>query len=109
MSIKIVDAKYYMPGRKVLNSEIEKKFDLNEGYIKKRTGIEERHYVKDEKIEEMAIKAVEKISKTNDISEVDLIIVATTSSKKIMPGISNYIQKKFRIKQCMCLDILARM
>lgn len=107
--LKIVDAKSYLPQERIENKQIEEKFNLKDGYIKKRTGIEERHYVKNEKIEEMAIKTVEKISKTNDISEVDLIIVATTSSKKIMPGISNYIQKKFRIKQCMCLDILARM
>lgn len=107
--LKIVDAKSYLPQERIENKQIEEKFNLKDGYIKKRTGIEERHYVKDEKIEEMAIKAVEKISKTNDISEVDLIIVATTSSKKIMPGISNYIQKRFKIKECMCLDILARM
>ena len=105
--LKIVDAKSYLPQDRIQNKQIEEKFNLKEGYIKKRTGIEERHYTKNEKIEEMAIKAVEKISKTNDISEVDLIIVATTSSKKVMPGISNYVQRKFKIKQCMCLDILA--
>ena len=105
--LKIIDAKSYLPQDRIQNKQIEEKFNLKEGYIKKRTGIEERHYAKNEKIEEMAIKAVEKISKTNDISEVDLIIVATTSSKKIMPGISNYIQRKFKIKQCVCLDILA--
>ena len=105
--LKIVDAKSYLPQDRIQNKQIEEKFNLKEGYIKKRTGIEERHYAKNEKIEEMAIKAVEKISKTNDISEVDLIIVATTSSKKVMPGISNYVQRKFKIKQCMCLDILA--
>ncbi len=105
--LKIVDAKSYLPQDRIQNKQIEEKFNLKEGYIKKRTGIEERYYAKNEKIEEMAIKAVEKISKTNDISEVDLIIVATTSSKKVMPGISNYVQRKFKIKQCMCLDILA--
>lgn len=105
--LKIVDAKSYLPQDRIQNKQIEEKFNLKEGYIKKRTGIEERHYTKNEKIEEMAIKAVEEISKTNDISEVDLIIVATTSSKKVMPGISNYVQRKFKIKQCMCLDILA--
>ena len=104
MSIKIVDAKYYMPGRKVLNSEIEKKFDLNEGYIKKRTGIEERYYAGIETIEEMAVKAVRKFK---DVSCVDMIVVATTSSNCLMPGISNYIQKELGIDSCICMDILA--
>ena len=105
--IKITDVKAYLPKEKILNEKIEKRFNLEEGYIKKRTGIEQRYYVKDETIEEMAIKAVEKISKTNDILEVDLIIVATTSTNKIMPGISNYIKKFFNIKPCICLDVLA--
>ena len=104
MNIKIVDAKYYMPKCKVLNSEIEKKFGLNEGYIKKRTGIKERYYAKGETIEEMALEAVKKIS---GILDVDMIIVATTSSKSLMPGISNYIQKELDINPCICLDILA--
>ena len=104
MSIKIKEAKYYMPEKKVLNSEIEKIFGLNEGYIKKRTGIKERYYSVSETIEEMAIKAVKKLS---DVSCVDMIVVATTSSNCLMPGISNYIQKELGIKYCICMDILA--
>ena len=105
--IRIMDAKAYMPKQKVLNEEIEKKFNLKEGYISKRTGIKERYYAKEETIEEMAIKAVKKIKENNDIVDVDLIVVATTSSKSLMPGISNYIQKELDIKPCICLDLLA--
>ncbi len=105
--IKIIDAKAYMPRRKVLNSEIEKDFNLKEGYISKRTGIKERYYVKEETIEELALEAVRKIGKSRNILDVDLIVVATTSSKNIMPGISNYIQKELGINSCICLDILA--
>ena len=100
--IKIIDVKSYLPKRQILNRIIEEKFNLKEGYIKKRTGIEERYYVKDEAIEEMAKKVVEKISKKHNISDIDLIIVATTSTNKIMPGISNYIKKFFNIKPCIC-------
>lgn len=105
--IKIIDAKAYMPKQKVLNEEIEKKFNLKEGYISKRTGIKERYYAKEETIENMAVEAVRRIKEKNDISDIDLIIVATTSSKNLMPGISNYIQKELDIKPCICLDILA--
>ena len=104
MNIKIVDAKYYMPERKVLNSELEEKFGVEKGYIKRRTGIEERYYVGSETIEKMAAKAVRKIS---DISCLDMIVVATTSSNCLMPGISNYIQKELGIDSCICIDILA--
>ena len=105
--IKIIDAKAYMPKQKVLNEEIEKKFNLKEGYISKRTGIKERYYAKEETIENMAVEAVRKIKENNDISNVELIVVATTSSKNLMPGIANYIQKELNIKPCICLDILA--
>jgi 3-oxoacyl-[acyl-carrier-protein] synthase-3 len=36
-----------------------------------------------------------------------MIIVSTTSTDKIMPGISYLVQKELDIKNCMCLDILA--
>ncbi len=104
MSIKIIDAKYYMPERKVLNSEIEEKFGLEKGYIEKRTGIKERYYTEVESIEKMATEAVKKIS---DASLVDMIVVATTSSNCLMPGISNYIQKELGINRCICMDVLA--
>ena len=107
MSIKIVDSKSYLPKQKILNSKIEEKFSLKEGYIYKRTGIKERYYVEDESIEEMAIGVAKKINEKNDLSNLGLIIVATTSTKNLMPGIANEVQKSLKIKSCISLDILA--
>ena len=107
MSIKIVDSKSYLPTQKILNSKIEEKFSLKEGYIYKRTGIKERYYVEDESIEEMAIGVAKKINEKNDLSNLGLIIVATTSTKNLMPGIANEVQKSLKIKSCISLDILA--
>ena len=105
-SIKIVESKSYLPKKHILNDELEKKFNLEKGYLKKRTGIEKRNYIINEKIEELAQKAVEQMNK-NKLKDIDLIIVATTSTKMLMPSISNYIQKKLVIEKCICLDILA--
>lgn len=107
MSIKIVDSKSYLPKQKILNSKIEEKFSLKEGYIYIRTGIKERYYVEDESIEEMAIGVAKKINEKNDLSNLGLIIVATTSTKNLMPGIANEVQKSLKIKSCISLDILA--
>ena len=107
MSIKIVDGKSYLPKQKILNKQIEEKFSLKEGYIYKRTGIKERYYVEDESIEEMAIGVAKKINEKNDLSNLGLIIVATTSTKNLMPGIANEVQKSLKIKSCISLDILA--
>lgn len=102
--IKIIDAKKYIPEKEILNSKIEKKFGLKTGYLKKITGIEKRYY-SEIAIEKMALKAVKKLG--NNILDVDMIIVATTSSNCLMPGISNYIQKELHISSCICMDILA--
>ena len=107
--MRIVASSSYIPKRKVMNKEIADKFNLKEEYIVKRTGIKQRYYVEDETIEEMATLATKKlIEKCNlNVQEIGLIIVATTSSNKLMPGISNYVQKQLNIDKCICLDIFA--
>lgn len=39
--------------------------------------------------------------------KIGLIIVATTSTTKLMPGISYLLQQELQIENCICLDILA--
>lgn len=97
-----------MPENKVTNEELEKRWNLEQGYIEKRTGIENRHISIEETIETLAWKAIENIKITRQEKEkIGLIITATTTTKLLMPGISNEIQKKLGIKTCICLDILA--
>lgn len=120
--IKIVETSTYLPKNIVENKQIEEKLNLEDGYIYKRTGIRKRYYATSctssemsstdtdttEKIEEMAKKAVQKIFDQNISKEnIGLILVATTTSNKLMPGIANYIQKELQIDNCICLDILA--
>lgn len=109
--IKILETGSYVPKEKVYNKELENILNLEDGYIEKRTGIKERYYAEDEEITSMAIKAVENLinnsNKKEKMQNIGLIITATTSSKNLMPGISNEIQKKFKLSNCICLDILA--
>lgn len=106
--MRIISSSSYIPEEKISNEEIEKRLKLEKGYIEKRTGIKNRQYAK-ETIEEMAKKAVEKLIEKTQIEKdkIGAIIVATTSTNKLMPGISNYIQKELKISRCMCFDILA--
>ena len=108
--VKIVGSGNYLPSNKIENKDLEKELELEENYIQKMTGIEERYYIKDETIEEMALKAVENIFQKNkrlSKEEIGLIIVATTTPDKYMPGIANYIQKELEIENCNAYDILA--
>ena len=111
-SIQIVENGKYLPKKKITSSQMEEILQLEKGYIEKRTGIKQRYFVEDETIEEMALKAVESIFSKNvelekSKQKIGLIITATTTTNQLMPGISNYIQKKLKIKNCICLDILA--
>ena len=108
-SVKILAVGSYIPKRKITNEELEKNLKLESGYIKKRTGIKERYYVENEDISYMAIESVTDLLSTVslDINDIELIIVATTTTNKLMPGISNEIQKKLKIEKCNCIDILA--
>ena len=109
-NIKIIATGKYLPQNKVTNKELEKRLNLEENFIEKRTGIKERYYAKEETIQKLAIKATKNLiqnSKKEILNQTDLIIVATTTPTSYMPGISNYIQKEFSIKNANCIDILA--
>ncbi len=106
--IKILASGKYLPKIKIKSETLESKFKLEKNYIYKRTGIKERYNIEEETIEEMAKNAVQDLLKKNVTKEnIGLIIVATTTTNCLMPGISNYIQKEFEIPPCICLDILA--
>lgn len=109
-NIKIVATGSYLPKNKVDNKTIANRLKITEDFIYKRTGIQTRYYSEAETIEEIAIKSVHNLIEKNsqiDINKIDMIIVATTSTNLLMPGISYKIQEHFDIKNCMCLDILA--
>ena len=109
-NIEIIASGRYLPNKKIENEQLASNLNITEDYIYKRTGIKMRYFSEDEEIEDLAIKSVENLIKKNqnfNIEEVDLIIVATTSTTMLMPGIAYKIQEKFEITNCMCLDILA--
>lgn len=107
-SIKILKHGMYLPKKVIDNKSLALKYNITEQYIEQRTGIYKRYKIEKEKIEELAINAVKNLlGEEINPQEIDLIVVATSSTNKIMPGISYLIQKEFDIQECMCIDILA--
>ena len=108
-SIKILATGMYLPKEKIDNKYFNDKFNLEDNWIYQRTGIKTRYWSENEKIKELAIKAVEDlIDKNNvDLAKIGLIVVASTNYEDTMPGVSFEIQKRFNIENCMCMDILA--
>lgn len=107
-SIEIIQTGMYLPKEKITNSQIEKSLKLEEGYIQKRTGIENRYYATKEKIEDIAYKATKEIffkrhkkrryRSYNNSNNINRFINAR--------NIKLY-SKKLEIEKCICLDILA--
>ena len=109
-SIKIIANGKYLPKNKIDNKYLTKELGIEEEYIYKRTGIQTRFYSEKEEIEDIAIKSVENLIQNNpniNIKETQMIVVATTSTNMLMPGISYKMQEKLGIDKCICLDILA--
>ncbi len=104
-NIKIISTGQYLPEIKIDNKMLSKKYKVTEEYIEKRTGIRTRYFA-NEDIVEMAVKSAKDALKNEKI-DIDLIIVASTTTQKLMPGISYLVQKELQIENCMCLDIIA--
>ena len=109
-NIEIIASGKYIPKTKIDNKYLSKKLNVTEDFIYKRTGIQTRYHSKNENIEDLAINSIKDLIQKNpkiNIKNTDMIIVATTSTNTLMPGISYKIQKWFDVKECICLDILA--
>lgn len=108
-SIKILATGMYLPKIEIDNKYFNDKFNIEEDWIYKRTGIKKRYWTENEKTSEIAIKAVENLQENNNmnLNKIGLIIVASTNYEDAMPSISFEIQKKFNIENCICMDILA--
>ena len=108
-SVKILASGMYLPRQKIENEILNKKFNLEDNWIYKRTGIRTRYWAEEESTLDLAIKAVENLKEKSklDLNKVGLIVVASTNFENTMPGISFEIQKYLNIQNCMCMDLLA--
>ncbi|MBQ2938655.1 MAG: beta-ketoacyl-ACP synthase 3 [Clostridia bacterium] len=109
-NIEIVATGSYLPPNKVDNEQLANELEVAEQFIYKRTGIKTRYYSENETIEQLAIKSIHNLIDKKpqiNIDDIDMIVVATTSTNLLMPGISYKVQENLKIKNCMCLDILA--
>ena len=93
--IKVISSGKYIPKDVITNQDLEKVVDTNHEWIVSRTGIVERHKVKDELTSDMGyLAAMDAIHKANhDVNTIDLIIVASITGDQLTPSTANLIQK----------------
>ena len=107
---KIKGCGSYLPKKVLTNAELESTLDTTDEWITTRTGIKKRHIVaEDEFTSDLAYEAAKiAISDANiQSSEIDLILVATTTPDKIFPSTACILQKKLGIDECAAFDIQA--
>jgi 3-oxoacyl-[acyl-carrier-protein] synthase-3 len=100
----------YLPEKVVTNKDLEAKIDTSDEWIAERTGIRQRHIAADgEYSSDMGLAAARNAIEMAaiDASEIDLIIVATTTPTKTFPSNACLIQRQLDIHGCPAFDVQA--
>jgi 3-oxoacyl-[acyl-carrier-protein] synthase-3 len=100
----------YLPEKELTNAELEKIVDTTDEWIVDRTGIKKRHIAAENEttadLAEHAARDAIKASGIN-ISDIDLIIVATTTPDRIFPSTACLLQQRLDLHGCPAFDIQA--
>mgnify|MGYP001583850300 CR=1 FL=1 len=89
MKAKIIGTGSYVPSTVLTNHDLENKLDTSDKWIVERTGVRERRIAaKDEATSDLAVKAAQMALDAAGVSpsELDLIIVATTTPDMFFPS-----------------------
>ncbi len=100
----------YLPDTVLTNAELEKMVDTTDAWIRERTGIHERHIAAPEETTcDLAEHAARKAITAAGISvtDIDLIIVATTTPDQVFPGTACLLQQRLGIQGCPAFDVQA--
>ena len=106
---KIIGTGSYLPKKILTNKDLEASLDTSDDWITSRTGIKERHIADtNENTSDLAYEASLKAIKSAniDVSDIDLIILATTTPDKVFPSTACTVQSKLNIS-CPAFDIQA--
>jgi len=101
---------HYLPNNVVTNKDLEKKVDTTDEWIVQRTGIEQRHIaLENEQTSDLALGAAKNALAASgiDASEIDLIVLATTTPDRTFPATAALVQEKLGITQGAAFDIQA--
>ena len=100
----------YLPEKVVTNQELAKRVDTSDAWIFERTGIKRRHIVKEgECTSDLAMKAAIRALGNADLkaSDLDLIVVATTTPDETFPSVATRIQARLGMTKGAAFDVQA--
>lgn len=101
----------YLPDYVLTNAELEKMVDTTDDWITTRTGVRERHILKEpgKAASDLGIRAVEGLLRKTgtDPSEIELLICCTVTGDMVFPDTANTICYKAGIKNAWGFDVNA--
>ena len=98
----------YVPENVVPNERLSRLMDTSDEWIRRRTGIEQRHFAdRDQTTSDLAVKAAEvALAEAGiDRSEIDYVVFATMTPDYFFPGAGSQFQEKLGLPAIPCLDI----
>ncbi len=101
---------HYLPARVVENAEFEATLDTNDEWIRSRSGIERRHFAAEgENTSSMASAAARKALEAagREVSDVDAIIVATSTPDLTFPSAATMVQAELGMTSGFAFDVQA--
>ena len=100
----------YLPTKVVSNADLSIFVDTDDAWIRRRTGIAQRHFVADgettaDLAEHAALEALANAKLTGD--DIDIIIVATTTPDNTFPSTATKLQHQLGAKTAIAFDVQA--
>ena len=100
----------YLPNRVLTNDDLAKMVDTSDEWIRERTGIHQRHIAAEgELTSDLAVEASKEALKNAGLqaSDVDLIVLATTTPDRTFPATATAVQAKLGISGGAAFDVQA--
>ena len=104
---KIIGTGSYVPENIVTNNDLTKIVETSDSWIEERTGVKQRHLMKNETTATMATEAAKRAVENAGIKpeEIDVIVVSTVSSNLILPNTACFVQEQIGAINAFCFDI----
>jgi 3-oxoacyl-[acyl-carrier-protein] synthase III len=100
----------YLPERVMTNDELAARLDTSDAWIRSRTGIVRRHIAAESQASsDLALRASAPALEAAGVeaSEIDLIVVATSTPDYVFPSTACLLQAKLGVKGCAAFDVQA--
>ncbi len=110
MYSRIIGTGSYLPEKIVTNDDLARIVDTSDEWIRTRSGIRSRHVAAEGQLaSDLALPAAQRAMQAAGVtgSQIDLIIVATTTPDIIFPSTACILQAKLGIAGCPAFDVQA--